>query len=117
MLALRTESLQDGWTVLRADPGYQSAVYATGINPVTQEISCGYAVIEMFSRWAGGDVTEASLYAENSGVSTSTGEAFADELNQQIPGYTFTRQIYLPDSQLLAAIHKSLAGGIPVPVE
>lgn len=115
--AQRTAGLQDGWSILLNVPEYQTAVRAEGVDPVTQEITCGYAVIEMFSRWSGGSVTEETLFAENGGISTSTGEAFAEELNRRIPGYTFSRQIYLPDSQLLAAVHDSLAGGIPVPVE
>lgn len=117
VLARRTDSLRDDWSVLLEDPALLTAVRAEGVEPVTQEISCGYAVIEMFSSWAGGSVTEESLYAENNGISTSTGEAFAEELNRQIPDYTFTRQIYLPDSQLLRAVHSSLSSGIPVPVE
>lgn len=113
----RTENLHDGWQTLLNDPACQSAVRVDGVEPIQQDISCGYAVIEVLSKWTGGGATEEYLYEENDGVSTSTSEAFEQEINKQIPEYTFQRQIYLRDSALLAVIHESLAAGVPVPVE
>lgn len=113
--ATRTENLQEDWTVLRNDAICGAPVAASGVEPITQEISCSYAVIVMLSRWAGSSVTEESLQAQNGGVSTSTSADFAAELNRQVPGCEFTRQSYLPDSELLVAIHNGLTTGAPVP--
>lgn len=53
------------------DRKYMSPVYAYGAEVITQDISCGYAVIKMFSVWDGGDVTEETLYNQYGKVVTS----------------------------------------------
>ena len=96
---------------------YSEPVYVDGIEVITQDVSCGYAVLEMFSAWNGGDLTEEKLYEEYGRVVTSTGEAFCDEMNKQFPDYTTVMYKYLKNSELIDLIYDSLSEGMPVPVE
>ena len=116
-LHFRTVNLHDDYSRLLTDEHHSTPVYVSGIQPITQDVSCGYAVIEMFSAWDGGDITEESLYAEYGKVVTSTGKDFCDEMNKQFPAYMTTMYKYLPDSELLASVYASLERGIPVPFE
>ena len=76
ILGIRTASIRDGHQALYENEKYQKPVSVEGIEVITQDVSCGYAVIEMFSAWSGHDVTEESLYTEYGKVTTSTGHAF-----------------------------------------
>ena len=96
---------------------YSEPVYVDGIEVITQDVSCGYAVLEMFSAWNGGDLTEEKLYEEYGRVVTSTGEAFCDEINKQFPDYTTVMYKYLKNTELIDLTYDSLSEGIPVPVE
>ena len=117
MLQARTDALHDDYDNLTADARYGAPVSAEGVEVITQDVSCGYAVIEMFSAWDGGDVTEESLYDEYGSVVTSTGGSFCDEMNKRFPGYRTEMRTYLTDSELLEAVHESLEAGVPVPFE
>jgi hypothetical protein len=117
MLQGRTDALRDGYSNMLADAKYSVPVKVEGVEAITQEISCGYAVIEMFSAWDGGGVTEESLYDEYGKVVTSTGQSFCDEMNKQFPKYETTMRKYLTDSELLDVVHACLAEGVPAPVE
>jgi hypothetical protein len=117
MLRGRTDALRDGYSSMLTDAKYSVPLQVEGVEVITQEVSCGYAVIEMFSAWDGGGVTEESLYDEYGKVVTSTGQSFCDEMNKQFPGYETTMRKYLTDSELLDAVHASLAEGVPVPIE
>ena len=117
MLQARTDALHDDWQALRDDPQYATVVHVDGVEPITQDVSCGYAVIQMFSTWDGGNITEQSLYDEYGSVVTSTGQSFCDEMNKQFPAYATTLHKYLPDSELIAKAHNCLADGIPIPIE
>ena len=117
VLHVRTGALHDDYSAKLAGAQYSTPVQAEGVQVITQDVSCGYAVIEMFSAWDHGSVTEKSLYDEYGKVVTSTGQSFADEMNKQFPAYQTTMRKYLTDSELLAAIHDSLAAGVPVPIE
>ena len=96
---------------------YSEPVYVDGIEVITQDVSCGYAVLEMFSAWNGGDLTEEKLYEEYGRVVTSTGEAFCDEMNKQFPDYTTVMYKYLKNTELIDLTYDSLSEGMPVPVE
>ncbi len=117
MLQARTNSLHDNSSAILVDARHRAPVLVAGVEPITQDISCGYAVIEMYSSWDGGNVTEKSLYDEYGSVVTSTGSSFCDEMNKRFPNYRTNMRAYLTDSELLAAIYDSLAAGIPVPFE
>ena len=117
MLQGRTDALRDGYSDMLADAKYSVPVKVEGVEAITQEVSCGYAVIEMFSAWDGGGITEESLYDEYGEVVTSTGQSFCDEMNKQFPEYETTMRKYLTDSELLDVVHTCLAEGVPVPIE
>ena len=117
MLQARTNALHDDYSNMLVDAKYSAPVQVEGVEVITQDVSCGYAVIEMFSAWNGGDITEESLYDEYGKVVTSTGQSFCDEMNKQFPDFSTTMRTYLTDSELLDAVYGSLAAGVPVPIE
>lgn len=117
VLAIRTNTLKDDYSFVYNNEAYSKAVTVDGIEPITQEVSCGYAVIEMFSLWNGGDITEESLYEKYGKVVTSTGKSFCDEFNKQFPEYKTQIYKYLKNSELIMKVYESLSRGIPVPFE
>lgn len=117
MLSVKTNRINDDYTVTIHNEKYQTPVSVDGVGVIRQEISCGYAVIEMFSSWNGGNITEEELYYNYGKVVTSTGSAFADEFNRQFPEFQTTMYPYLTNSELIDKVYESLADGIPVPFE
>lgn len=117
VLGIRTAKTQDDYSSVFSNPKYATPVAVEGVSVITQEVSCGYAVIEMFSTWSGHDVTEESLYAEYGKVVTSTAGAFCDEMNKWFPEYTTAVHKYLTNTELLDLVYDNLAAGVPVPVE
>ena len=117
LLQVRTASLHDDWQSALQDAQLSTPVQVEGVEVITQDVSCGYAVIEMFSAWDGGDVTEEGLYDEYGKVVTSTGQSFCDEMNKRFPNYKTTMRKNLTDTELLRAVHSSLEAGVPVPFE
>ena len=117
LLQARTDALHDDWQSAREGAELSMPVQVEGVEVITQDVSCGYAVIEMFSAWDGGTITEESLYDEYGKVVTSTGQSFCDEMNKQFPGYKTTMYKNLTDSELLTEVHRSLEAGVPVPIE
>lgn len=116
-LNLKSSALRDDDAVFYQDEKYSEPVYVYGTNIKKQNVSCGYAVIEMFSDWCGEDVTEESLYSEYGKVVTSSGKNFCREMNKQFPEYTTTMHKYMKNTELIDAIYDNLANGIPVPIE
>ncbi len=113
----KTAAIQNDYSAVFRDEKYQRPVRAEGVEVITQDVSCGYAVLEMFSRWNGGDLTEEDLYAEYGKVVTSTGKAFCEEMNKRFPAYTTTMRSYLTNTELLDTVYACLSEGKPVPVE
>ena len=113
----KTAAIQNDYSAVFRDEKYQRPVRAEGVEVITQDVSCGYAVLEMFSRWNGGDLTEEDLYAEYGKVVTSTGKAFCEEMNKRFPEYTTTMRSYLTNTELLDTVYACLSEGKPVPVE
>ena len=116
-LHVKTAAIQNDYSAVFRDEKYQRPVRADGVEVITQDVSCGYAVLEMFSRWNGGELTEEDLYAEYGKVVTSTGKAFCEEMNKRFPGYTTTMRSYLANTELLDTVYACLSEGKPVPVE
>ena len=116
-LQLRTSAMMDDYSSVYQDEKYRAPVYVEGIRAIKQEVSCGYAVIEMFSAWCGKDVTEESLYSEYGKVVTSTGGKFCEEMNKRFPEYKTTIHKYLKNTELIDAVYNNLASGVPVPFE
>ena len=117
VLQARTRSVLDDVSYICQDEKYRTPVMIEGVEVFEQDVSCGYAVIEMFSRWSGGQVTEQSLYDTYGKVVTSTGKAFCSEMNKQFPEYTTTMKKYLKNSEMIDQIYENLSEGIPVPIE
>ncbi|MDE7439792.1 MAG: hypothetical protein K2N23_04720 [Clostridia bacterium] len=117
VLAGKTNSIDDDYSFIYTDEQYSVAVGVDNIEVITQEVSCGYAVIQMFSVWDGGSVTEQSLFEQYGKVVTSTGNSFCKEFNKQFPEYQTKIYKYLKNSELIDKVYKSLSGGIPMPFE
>ena len=116
-LSVRGAALRIDLSSVYGNEKYRTPVWAEGVDVITQDVSCGYAVIEMFSRWNGGTLTEEDLYLEYGKVVTSTGKAFCAEMNKRFPEYSTEMRSWLTDAELIDAVYDSLSGGKPVPVE
>lgn len=114
---IRTRLMQDDYSSIYDNEKYQTPIKIENVEVITQDISCGYAVIEMFSAWNGGDVTEESLYNQYSKVVTSTGNKFCQEMNKQFPEYKIEIHKYLKNTEFIDIMYDSLAAGMPVPFE
>ncbi|HBU11511.1 MAG TPA: hypothetical protein DEB31_01895 [Clostridiales bacterium] len=116
--AVKSAKIDDDYTAILTDAAYSQPVAVRGVTPIEQEISCGYAVIEMLASRAGKDVTEESLFAANGDkVTTAMGSGFERELAKQFPEYTVRRYENLSNSEVLEKIYVGLANGFPVPIE
>ena len=117
ILQIRTHTVLDDYSSVYENEKYKTPIMIDGMDVIRQDVSCGYAVIEMFSSWSGHSVTEKSLYDQYGKVVTSTGKAFCKEMNKQFPEYTTTICKYLKNTELIDAIYENLSDGIPVPFE
>ena len=114
---IRTRLMQDDYSSIYDNEKYQTPIKIENVEVITQDISCGYAVLEMFSAWNGGDVTEESLYNQYGKVVTSTGNKFCQEMNKQFPEYKTEIHKYLKNTEFIDIMYDSLAAGMPVPFE
>jgi len=117
ILAIKTKNIDNDFSVIYTSEKYSAAVNVDSVEVITQEVSCGYAVIEMFSTWNGGDITENSLYKQYGKVVTSTGKSFCNEFNKQFPEYDTKIYKWLKNTELIDKFYESLSDGIPVPFE
>ena len=62
VLQARTREILDDYSSVYTDDRYRTPVLVEGVDVIRQEVSCGYAVLQMFSSWAGGSLTEETLY-------------------------------------------------------
>ena len=116
-LSIRTKMIRTDYSSVFTDDKYKTPVYVDGVKVITQDVSCGYACIEMFSAWNGGSVTEKSLYDTYGKVITSTGKKFCSEMNKQFPEYKTTMHKYVRSAELIDLMYDNLAAGIPTPFE
>lgn len=115
---IRSAVLKKDYSYLKNDDTYRVKSEVTGIELVTQHISCGYATIEMMSSYYGNKVTEDDLSAKNGGaISTQTSDGFLGELNRSIEGKNFVKHSYLDNDVLLKEVFDSLSKGNPVALE
>ena len=114
---IKTSHLSDDYQKLYQDIDFAQPVSVSNISVIRQDISCGYAVIEMFAQWARKDVTEESLFDNYGKITASTGKSFEKQMNRQFPEYKTTMYKYQTNSQMLEKIYNSLKNGIPVPFE
>ena len=117
-LNIKTNEILNDYTDIYDNPKYNKAIILDNIGTIKQDVSCGYAVIEMFSKWDGnGEITEKTLYEKYGKVVTSTGESFKEEMNKQFPNYKTTMYKYLKNTELIDKVYDSLNNEIPVPFE
>ena len=114
---VKTNNLEADYSYLRNDANYKNKVEVTGLELVTQHVSCGYASIEMISGFYGNKVTEDDLDARNSAVSTQTSQGFLDEINKSIPSHNFVKRSYLKNDVLLKEVHDVIKDNKPVALE
>ena len=117
ILGIKSSYLKSDYSYLKEDAQYQEKVEVTGIELVTQQVSCGYASIEMMSTYYGSPVTEDELDARNGAVSTASTNGFLKEINKSIPTKSFVKETYLKQDELLKGIHYSLEKNNPVAIE
>ncbi len=117
ILRVRTKQILTDYSGIYEMEAYREPVYVEGVDVITQHVSCGYACIQMFSAWEGGDITEDSLLEEYGKVVTSTGPGFAAEMNRRFPDHVTTMHKYLTHTELIDLAYRNLASGIPVPFE
>lgn len=48
ILAIKTKNIDNDFSAIYTSKKYSAAVYVDGVEVITQEVSCGYAVIECF---------------------------------------------------------------------
>ena len=118
VLGIKTNNIKTDYSYLKEDSIYATKVEVTGVELVTQHISCGYATIEMLSSFYGKRVTEDELSNKNNGsVSTSSSSGFRKEINESISSKSFVEESYLKNDILLKSIHDSLSLNNPVAIE
>ena len=114
---IKTKHTQNDYSSFYTNPKYQKALIIDDVEVIKQHISCGYAVIEMFSAYDGGDITEDSLYEKYGTIVTSTGDKFCEEMNKQFPEYVTEIHKYVKNTEFIDIMHDTLASGKPVPFE
>ena len=113
-----SSKINDDYTMVLNNSVYQESVSIDRVHFITQEISCGYAIIEMFSNWQNKEITEQFLFENNGNtISTAMGTGFLNEIRKQFPEWEITRYTNLTNSELLSTMHESLADGMPVSIE
>ena len=118
ILGIRTGNLKADYSYLKTNENYSTKVSVEGIELKEQEISCGYATIEMFSNYYGNKVSEKELETRNNGaITTASSDGFLKEVNKTIPNKQFVKRSYLKNDTLLKEIHKSLKNNDPVALE
>lgn len=117
VLAARTNHINTEYTYL-FDENKIEENKIDNVPLVKQEVSCGYAIIEMLSDYYGNKVTEEALFEKNNhSVSTQTTKGFVDEINNSIQGLDYVSYEYLTNDELLMKINDSLKKNRPVAVE
>ena len=115
---IKTNNLKKDYSYLKDNDNYSNSIVLENTKLVKQEISCGYATIEMFAKFLDDDsITEKSLYDEYKSVVTSTGKSFENEMNKRFTNYQTKMYKYLKEDELLIKVYDSLKNGIPVPFE
>jgi len=97
---------------------YKKAAMIKGVPVIEQEISCGYACIEMVAMYLGRgstNITEEKMYEENNQkITTSDNNGLLNEMKKQFPEYKVTKHKNLKNSELIEMIYDSLSNSVPV---
>ena len=118
ILGIRTASINNEYAYLLEDSNYQEKVSVDGFSLKKQDISCGYATIEMMSEFYGNKVDEIELAKRNDGmITTSSSDGFLKEINKTITTKTFIKKSYLKNDELIKEIYCSIKNNNPVAIE
>ena len=118
ILGIRTASINNEYAYLLEDANYQERVSVSGFSLKKQDISCGYATIEMMSEFYNEKVDEIELARRNDGlVTTSSSNGFLKEINKTITSQTFVKKSYLKNDELIKEIYASIKKDNPVAIE
>jgi len=113
-----TKKMLDDYSSIYTNDKYTDVVSVDNVNYIKQDVSCGYAVIEMFAKWRGNEeITEKYLYDTYGKVVTSTGKSFEEEMNKQFPEFKTTMYKNLNSTELIDKVYDSLSKGVPIPIE
>lgn len=116
--AITDSKINDDISLIYTNEKYKTPVSVNGIEVIKQNISCGYACIELLARWQDKDITENSLFTQNNGkITTAMGNGFANEMNRQFTEFQTTKNTNLTNSELLDKVYNSLEEGMPIPFE
>ena len=118
IFGVKSASIDNEYIYLKDDQNYNDKVEATGLNLKKQDVSCGYATIEMLSEYYGNKVDEIALSIRNEGaITTQSSDGFLKEINKTIANKEFVKKSYLKNDELLKEIHSSLKKDNPVAIE
>ena len=114
---IKTKRIDNEYSYLFSESKLES-IKIENVPLIKQDVSCGYAIIEMLSDFYGSKTTEKDLYERNNHkVSTQSTKGFVKEINKTIPNKSYEAFEYLKNDELLIKINKSLKKGNPVAVE
>ena len=115
ILAINSKKINNDYSYLLTDNKLVD-VKIENVPLVKQEISCGYAIIDMLSSYYGKRVTEEKLYKNNNErITTSSINGFVSEINKVLNKKCSSNK-YLKNDELLLAINASLIKGNPVAI-
>lgn len=117
IVVIRTKMTQNDYSTVFTSEKYKTPITIENVEVIQQDISCGYAVIEMFSFWNGGNLTEEDLYDEYGKTITSTGQKFCNEMNKQFPEFKTEIHKYVTNTEFIDIMYDTLASGKLVPFE
>ena len=118
VLGIRTATLNNDYSYLLNNDSYKDKVEIPGFGMKKQDISCGYATIEMMSEYYGNKVDEIELAKRNHGdITTSSSNGFLKEINKTITSQIFVKRSYLKNDELLKEIYESIKNNNPVAIE
>jgi hypothetical protein len=111
--------INDNVNSLAHNVKYKKPANINDVPLVKQEISCGYACIEMLSEYldleGNGALTEELIYKNNNNkITTSTNNGLYAELKKQFSDYKVTQYKNLRNSELLDRMYESVSNGMPV---
>ena len=119
VLGIKTASIDNDYSYLKDDNEYSLGVsLSKPLNLKKQDVSCGYASIEMISDYYGNKVDEIELSKRNDGaITTQTSDGFLKEINKTIPNKEFVKKSYLKNDELIKEVYGAIKNENPVAIE
>ena len=119
VLGIKTASIDNDYSYLKDDNEYSLGVsLSKPLNLKKQDVSCGYASIEMISDYYGNKVDEIELSKRNNGaITTQTSDGFLKEINKTIPNKEFVKKSYLKNDELIKEVYGAIKNENPVAIE